>query len=371
MHSKEDESVTGRKTAMEQGGADVVARLGAAIEEWQARIAETHQRLAEQLSAARGQMDTLASAETPASEPGEDLQAAIAELEDALAERDGSIAALSAEAAALTGRAEAAEAALRDAQQRAAALEMDAAGLDAARSAMEALRRELEDAKGDAARAREESDRLQAALNEANALARQRAEDVQAELEQARFDAAQAREEAQRLRDQNAALESNLRKATPAGPLKIEAFDARGHKKRMGEILVELGVISQEQLQELLAEQQAAPQRRLGKLVVDRGHTNELVIARILASQLRLPFIELREGDISPDAPELLSAHLVRLHRCVPVRREEDSIVLAMANPMDLIAIEDVEHATGCRVEPVVATAAAIELAITRLWGKA
>lgn len=360
---------------MEQGGADVVARLGAAIEEWQARIAETHQRLAKQLSAARGQMDTLASAETPASEPGEDLQAAITELEDALAERDGSIAALSAEAAALTGRAEAAEAALRDAQQRAAALETDAAGLDAARSAMESLRRELEDAKGDAARAREESDRLQAALDEANALAGQRAEDLQAELEQARLDAAQAREEAQRLRDQNAALrtalESNLRKATPAGPLKIEAFDARGHKKRMGEILVELGVISPEQLQELLAEQQTAPQRRLGKLVVDRGHTNELVIARILASQLRLPFIELREGDISPDAPELLSAHLVRLHRCVPVRREEDSIVLAMANPMDLIAIEDVEHATGCRVEPVVATAAAIELAITRLWGKA
>ena len=109
----------------------------------------------------------------------------------------------------------------------------------------------------------------------------------------------------------------------------------------------------------------------VGRLVVDRGYTNEVVIARILASQLRLPFTELREGDVSPGAPSLISAQLARLHHCVPIRKEGDCVILAMANPMDLIAIEDVEHATGCRVEPVVATSAAIEFVIARQWGKA
>ena len=282
---------------MDQGGADIMARLGAAIEAWQARITETHGRLMEQLAEARGPTEG-PTEDDEAAEPGGDLAAAVAALEDALAERNARIAALAAEATMLKEQADAAETALRE-----------------------------------------------------------------------------AREETQRLRDQNAALrtalESNLRKGAPADALTIQAFDARGHKKRMGEILVELGIITPEQLRGLLTEQHAAPQRRLGRLVVDRGYTNEVVIARILASQLRLPFTELREGDVSPGAPSLISAQLARLHHCVPIRKEGDCVILAMANPMDLIAIEDVEHATGCRVEPVVATSAAIEFVIARQWGKA
>ena len=274
-----------------------MARLGAAIDAWQARIEETHRRLMEQLAEARGPTDG-PNEDLAAAEAGKDLEAAVTALEDALAERDARITALTAEARTLKERVEAADTALRE-----------------------------------------------------------------------------AREETQRLRDQNAALrtalENNLRKGAPAGALTIQAFDARGHKKRMGQILVELGIITAEQLHGLLAEQHAAPQRRLGRLVVDRGYTNEAVIARILASQLRLPFTELREGDVSPNAPALISAHLARQHHCVPIRKEGDCVILAMANPMDLIAIEDVEHATGCRVEPMVATSAAIEFVITRQWGKA
>ncbi len=283
---------------MEQGGTDIMARLGAAIDAWQARIEETHRRLTEQLSEARGPTDGPPGDAAPAAAPGRDLEADVTALEDALAERDARITALVAESRALQERVEAAETTLRE-----------------------------------------------------------------------------AREETQRLRDQNAALrialESDLRKGAPADVLTIQAFDARGHKKRMGEILVELGIITAEQLHGLLAEQHAAPQRRLGRLVVARGYTNEVVIARILASQFRLPFTELREGDVSPNAPALISAHLARQHHCVPVRKEGDCVILAMANPMDLIAIEDVEHATGCRVEPVVATSAAIEFVIARQWGKA
>ena len=76
----------------------------------------------------------------------------------------------------------------------------------------------------------------------------------------------------------------------------IRAFDAHGHKRRMGTILVEAGVLTQEQLDAALAEQAANPQRRVGTIVVERGFTSEEVIARILAAQLRLRRVPLPIG---------------------------------------------------------------------------
>ncbi len=141
----------------------------------------------------------------------------------------------------------------------------------------------------------------------------------------------------------------------------IPAFDKQGHKRRMGVILVEAGVLTQEQLEEALAEQAADPHRRFGAIVVERGYTTEEAIARILAAQLRLPFVTLAPGSYDASAPRLISAHLARLHKAVPIRQQDGVLTVAMANPLDLIAIEDIEIASRNRVEPVVATKSGIE----------
>lgn len=69
--------------------------------------------------------------------------------------------------------------------------------------------------------------------------------------------------------------------STPSRPKGIEAFDANGHKKRMGEILVELGLLDEAQLKSVLKEQNADPAAQAGPAVVEHGYTGEDVVARI------------------------------------------------------------------------------------------
>ncbi|MBI2435063.1 MAG: hypothetical protein HYV26_19580 [Candidatus Hydrogenedentes bacterium] len=148
----------------------------------------------------------------------------------------------------------------------------------------------------------------------------------------------------------------------------IRAFDAQGHKKRMGQILVDEGIITAPQLELLLSEQSGAPQVRVGALAIERGYTNEALVAKVLAAQLRLPYVDVQTAAIDPQVITLLSSHLARLHRCLPLRHEGNRLVVAMGNPLDLIAIEDIELATHFRVEPVVASTAALETAIERYY---
>ncbi len=156
----------------------------------------------------------------------------------------------------------------------------------------------------------------------------------------------------------------------PGRPVRLEdidAFDPQGHKKRMGEILVEAGIITIEQLEDVLGEQSIESHRRFGALAVERGYTTEDVIARILAAQLRLPFVRIEEVQPEPEAARRVSSHLARLHSCMPLKmRENGSLVLAMANPLDLIALEDIELASRCQIEPVVSSPADVDAAIRR-----
>lgn len=186
------------------------------------------------------------------------------------------------------------------------------------------------------------------------------------QLDQAIYDRDAAFEETRRFKKELERMHSESPAPKAADLTSLSAFDEQGRKRRMGDILVEAGVLTSEQLVELLKEQVVNPTRRLGKMVVDRGYTSESVIARILAAQLRLPFAELREGEVDPAIPPLLNRSMASLRRCVPIRREGDRIVLAMTNPLDLIAIEDAERALQCPVDVVVAASSSIDFTIAR-----
>jgi len=137
----------------------------------------------------------------------------------------------------------------------------------------------------------------------------------------------------------------------------------------MGDILVDAGVLSQEQLEQALIEQQEHPQRRLGAILMDMGHAEAEVIAQVLACQLKLPFVHLERDVPEETAVRLVSSRLARHHRCIPVRMEDETVILAMSNPLDLIAIEDIELATSRRVDPVVAAEPDIAKAIEWFYG--
>ncbi len=151
--------------------------------------------------------------------------------------------------------------------------------------------------------------------------------------------------------------------------LELSGFDSDGRRRRMGDILVDAGVLTQEQLEEALREQQEHPQRRLGAILVELGHTESDVIAQVLACQLKLPYVQLEQEVPEESAVRLVNGRLCRHHHCVPVRLEDETVILAMSNPLDLIAIEDIELATSRRVDPVVASEPDIAKAIEWFYG--
>jgi len=161
----------------------------------------------------------------------------------------------------------------------------------------------------------------------------------------------------------------SARSLASGGDVHIDAFDTQGHKKRMGEILMELGVLDEEQLKAVLKEQSADPQHRLGALVVEHGFTGEDIVSKILAAQLRLPYLDIADLEIEDRVLKLVSPHVTRLHRCVPLKEEGGLLTAAMVNPLDLIAIEDLELASRCQVSPVVSTPSQIDARLLSVYG--
>lgn len=181
-----------------------------------------------------------------------------------------------------------------------------------------------------------------------------------------------AQNEIARLRDEVVQLRQDA--ATPEPEAHAEAFarirelahDENGHRRPLGMILVKAGVISTLQLEDALREQRSAWNRHLGVLLVELGYASEADIAQTLAAQMRVTYVDIPVDGPDPAAMRLVSAHLCQHHTCVPLRIKGERLVVAMANPIDLIAQEDLRLATGMEIEVVVATASSIRGAIHR-----
>lgn len=353
-------------------GADVLSRLESAIASWQERAAAAQDRLWEQLARVEGRL------RTPQGDgPGAEACAGA----DAVSEADAcadAVYMLGAEAAALHH-----------------ALESARGGKDAEPAAQTRLR-ELEDACA-ASRRRagaltqrlhELEDLLQAERRRADLLEEQlrgqssepAEPSLAPQLTQALRDREEAHEEIVSLRAEvtllrrvNACLSvpGNGRAAECAGVEEAEVFDADGRRERLGPLLMKLGLVTGEQLETALAEQAAAPHRRLGAILVERGFITEETIAKVLARQLDLPYVRLAAGVVDPAAARLISGQLARRRMCIPVAATAGRVVLAVANPFDLLAIEDVEMAARRRVDLAVAAPSDIAAAIGRHYGLA
>jgi len=136
----------------------------------------------------------------------------------------------------------------------------------------------------------------------------------------------------------------------------------------LGRLLVEAGAIGEEQLESALEEQRRT-RERLGEVLVRNGVDAEHV-ARALATQLRLPYAE---PPLAPEPAALacVDRALALRHRVVPLSLTERGLRLATADPLDATALDDLRFQTGRRIEPVVATPAAVDQALTAAYGPA
>lgn len=143
-------------------------------------------------------------------------------------------------------------------------------------------------------------------------------------------------------------------------------------KMRLGDVLVNDGAITQEQLQiglQLHKEQK----KRLGITLVDEGFTTETAIARALSRQLGYDMVELRDVEISEEIQKLIGVDVLKKYTMIPFdysARGANVIRVAMADPMDMAAIDDINIITNLQVEPVVATSKSILLAIDKYYGQ-
>lgn len=171
------------------------------------------------------------------------------------------------------------------------------------------------------------------------------------------------------LRQEVARLRSELRRVAPKPEADKPDAPAEDLKpRRLGDCLVEAGAITRDQLSEALEEQRNSPQRRLEYVLIEKGFVGEQLIADTLAELGGVKVVHLNGKGVEDEAARLVSGRLAGLHNCIPLRATDDTLTLAMANPLDLIAIEDVERATRRRVEPVVALASEIRSAIQRVY---
>ena len=144
---------------------------------------------------------------------------------------------------------------------------------------------------------------------------------------------------------------------------------ARSPWPALGALLVRDGSIAPEQLERALEEKRAHPTRRLGEILFEQGAATRAQIGRILAEQHELNYIELEEGVVEADAAGLLPENLARRYHAVPVRFLDDgSILVAVADPTNVIFSDDLRLALGVPVTVGVASGDAIERAITRVY---
>ncbi|TXR54307.1 GspE/PulE family protein [Reinekea thalattae] len=127
----------------------------------------------------------------------------------------------------------------------------------------------------------------------------------------------------------------------------------RAKRVRLGDVLLQAGAITDGQLQMALQEQKTTG-KKLGTALVDMGVLKEAQLLQTLSQHLDLPFIELRQFHLDSSLMLRLDEAMARRFRCLILAEHKDGVLLAMADPLDLVAIDAIEKILSCNVYPAI-----------------
>lgn len=141
-------------------------------------------------------------------------------------------------------------------------------------------------------------------------------------------------------------------------------------KLRLGDILIEQGYITQEQLDDALKKQKKS-KKRLGDYLVSEGILSDSDIAKALHIQLGIEIVELRGMKIDPDVISLVNGSVLRKHNVLPIgfNKNTNELLLAMSDPLDMVAQDDISIITNCTIEPRISTSGAINAVLDKYFG--
>ena len=137
--------------------------------------------------------------------------------------------------------------------------------------------------------------------------------------------------------------------------------------KRLGDILISDGLLTQEQLDQALATQKET-HKRLGTVLIEQGYITERELIDALRNQLGIDFIDLTKTNIDPSMSRYIPKALAQEYEIVPVQVVRDSLFLAMSDPLNFMAIERARNTSHKNVVPMIATQASVRHAINILY---
>lgn len=136
-------------------------------------------------------------------------------------------------------------------------------------------------------------------------------------------------------------------------------------KEKLGQLLIRNRIITEEQLQQAL-ERQGETGESLGRVLIDMKMVSEGALTSILARQIGLKYADLSNFDVDINACSLVDAEIARRYSLIPVGFNGDRLIVAMADPANVFALDDIRIMTGMQIEPMVATKEDIMAAISR-----
>lgn len=139
-------------------------------------------------------------------------------------------------------------------------------------------------------------------------------------------------------------------------------------KTRLGDMLITAGLLSEKQLEWAL-DQQKVSYRRLGEVLLDASLVSEDDIVEARALQMEIPHVPLEELAVAPEVVRLVPESLCRTYTLIPISMWGDKLAIAMANPMDVEAIDAVQRTCKKRVEPLLASESRIHSALDHAFG--
>ncbi len=141
-------------------------------------------------------------------------------------------------------------------------------------------------------------------------------------------------------------------------------------KEELGELLVKKEYITRKQLEKALKKAEEE-NKELDKAIVELGYITEKEIYQILAEDLGFEFVDLSEIELKPDLAQFLPDNIAKRYNAVPIKFNGEKLVVAMVDPLDTNAVDDIMLMTGLDVETVMATESDIRRAINRIYGSA
>src|SRR6266852_1667034 len=142
--------------------------------------------------------------------------------------------------------------------------------------------------------------------------------------------------------------------------------------QRLGDLLVREKIISSEQLDKALkAQREHGPSARLGSTLVSLGFVSDEEVTNFLSRQYGVPAINLQYFEIDASVVKLIPVETAKRYQILPLSRVGASLTIAMVDPTNVFAMDDIKFMTGFNIEPVVASESSILAGIEKAYGSA